>query len=119
MQHSMKSLVFTKDRSKMEVADLPKSTPASDQILVKVEYSALDTVMNYFKNKEIASYFIHDMKSKPLRAEYHFSGTVEHVGKEADFRVGDNVFGHLQYNPKQAQGGIWRVHCGWHERMCH
>mmetsp|Transcript_8119 Transcript_8119/g.10134 ORF Transcript_8119/g.10134 Transcript_8119/m.10134 type:complete len:344 (-) Transcript_8119:120-1151(-) len=91
------------------VHDAPKPVPAKDEVLVKVKSSALDTVTEPIIEKEFpVAYILHKAKN-PLYLGYHFSGTVEAVGSQeqvSDLKVGDDVFGFLQYNGSQTQGAF-------------
>jgi len=55
---------------------------------------------------------LHNLKVKPLVAGWHFSGTVVGLGeagsaeKNNDLKVGDLVFGHLQYSSSTKQGTL-------------
>jgi NADPH:quinone reductase-like Zn-dependent oxidoreductase len=103
----MRALQYTTDRNGMDVASVSKPVPAGGEVLVKVDYSALDTAVPSLAKRDIMSYHVHDMKSKPLLAGYHYCGIVEAVGSQVtDLKVGDIVFGHLQYSSKQKQGAF-------------
>jgi len=90
------------------VIEVPKPVPTDTQILVRVKYSAIDTSLQNLLDRDMVASYIHDMKSKPLMAGNHFSGTIEAVGAsvaaQKEFTVGDGVFGHLQYAPQTKQG---------------
>ena len=82
-----------------DVVNVPKPQPASDEIVVRVKYSALDTAHPAILNKELTGYFLHNLKA-PLYLGYHYSGVVESVGAEVtDLATGTGVFGFLQYEP--------------------
>jgi len=91
------------------VHDVPKPVPAKDEVLVKVKSSALDTTAKPIIEKEMPmAFFIHKLKD-PLYLGYHFSGTIKAVGSQdevSDLKVGDDVFGFLQYAPSQTQGAF-------------
>lgn len=85
--------------------EIARPTPKANEILVEVTYSAIDTSLASIASKDMASGYIHDMKVKPLVIGYHFSGTVKAVSTQvSSIKIGDAVFGHLQYEPKQQQG---------------
>ena len=89
-----------------DVVNVPKPQPASDEIVVRVKYSALDTAHPAILNKELTGYFLHNLKA-PLYLGYHYSGVVESVGAEVtDLATGTGVFGFLQYEPSQVQGAL-------------
>ena len=81
-------------------------------LLVKVVYSALDTgIDGMFDTPFIGGMFLHDNKTKPVILGWHYSGVVIEAidGTTSDdnnFKVGDEIFGHLQYNSKQKQGSL-------------
>ncbi|CAB9511967.1 furan-3-one reductase [Seminavis robusta] len=86
--------------------EIPKPTPANDEVLVKVIYSALDTAHDACINKEMMGYFTHALK-EPLYLGYHYSGIIEATGSDVnDIAKGAEVFGHLQYEPSQVQGSL-------------
>jgi NADPH:quinone reductase-like Zn-dependent oxidoreductase len=99
----MKAIQFT-FRGEHSFVEIPKPVPATDEVLVKVINSALDTsVLNILK-KTIVGYFIHAL-TEPLYLGYHYSGTVEAIGSGViGLNPGEAVFGHLQYTPNQTQG---------------
>lgn len=105
---SMKALQYGPDRTSMVVTIVPKPVPSDLEMLVSVEYSALDTSVPSLAKKDIMSYFVHNMLSgATLLSGYHYCGKVETIGKKVtDFKPGDVVFGHLQYNPFQKQGAF-------------
>merc|ERR1712226_1731456 len=71
---------------------------------VKVKYSALDTALDAVIQKTWTGGFVHKT-TDPLFCGWHFSGTVEATGANVtDFSIGDDVFGHLQYDPGTDQG---------------
>lgn len=104
----MKAIQFQFKSSKHTIVDAPKPTPAEDEVLVKVHYSALDHTHRGVINREMLGYFTHTSSTKtPLFMGYHFSGVVEATGRQVDdFPKGSEVFGHLQYEPSQAQGAF-------------
>jgi len=93
------------------IVKVPSPTPRSDEVLVKVQYSALDTSHEAVLNKTIPGYFIHTLK-EPLYLGYHYCGTVEEIGADVDttsdtgLTKGSEVFGFLQCVPSQTQGAF-------------
>jgi len=91
---------------KASVLEVPKPTVSDDGVLVKVKCSALGTTLEYVLSGSWVGYFVH-ARSKPLLLGWHYSGTVEEVGRNVtDLKVGDSVFGHLQYDPSTKQGAF-------------
>merc|ERR1712038_776578 len=98
---------------KHTVVNVPKPTPADDEILLKVQYSALDTSLDYFQNKTLDRHFVNSTKD-PLYLGYHYSGIVQELGSKVTSSKGEHkapkkgakVFGFLQYEPSQAQGAF-------------
>lgn len=89
----------------MKQIEIARPTPGNNEILVQIHYSAIDTSLASIATKDMASGYIHDMKATPIVAGYHYSGKVMTVGPAvSSFQVGDLVFGHLQFEPKQQQG---------------
>lgn len=89
----------------MKEVEIAQPSPADNEVLVHVAYSAIDTSLASIASKDMSSSYIHDMKAKPLIAGYHFSGTVTETGSNVSlFKIGDKVFGHLQCEPTQRQG---------------
>ena len=79
----MMKAVSLVEKDVTKVIDVPKPTAdelGADDILVNVKYSALDTAVDSMFEKDFFAGFMHDMKSKPLLAGYHYSGIVEAVG---------------------------------------
>jgi len=87
-----------------------KPAPKEGEVLIKVTYTALDTVFeDVAQRKIIPGALLHDLKAKPLVAGWHYSGTIESLGassKNNKLKVGDVVFGHLQYAPSTKQGTL-------------
>lgn len=91
-----------------EVKEAPKPSPKGSDVLVKVAYSALDTLYEEVARRTlIPGSLLHNLKVKPLVAGWHFSGTVNSVADGVtDLKVGDAVFGHLQYESSTRQGSL-------------
>jgi NADPH:quinone reductase-like Zn-dependent oxidoreductase len=93
---------------------IPKPTPSNHEVLIKVQYTALDTSFNSMAEGGMFAGFLHDMKSRPIIPGYHYVGTIEQVGKEVVvdvvtddmFKVGAIVFGHLPYSSTTKQGAF-------------
>lgn len=106
---TMKAIqVLYKQNGATDTISIPKPTIENpEDILVKVQYSALDTAFDTVMNKTFTGSFIHKF-TDPLLLAWHFSGTVEAVGDAAskDFAVGASIFGHLQYAPETEQGSL-------------
>jgi NADPH:quinone reductase-like Zn-dependent oxidoreductase len=88
-----------------------KPSPEDGQVLIKVAYSALDTAFeDVAKRTFIPGSLLHNLKVEPLVAGWHYSGTIESLGaslpEDIDLKVGDLVFGHLQYAPSSKQGSL-------------
>jgi len=105
----MKAIELTSDKT-FRQTEMPKPSPSQDgrELLVKVKYTALDTVVDYFLPKQnMGAAYVHDVKTKPLILGYHYIGTiVDKSATVADLKVGDIVFGHLDYKPDQKQGTL-------------
>eukprot|EP00568_Trieres_chinensis_P004185 CAMPEP_0183299280 /NCGR_PEP_ID=MMETSP0160_2-20130417/6056_1 /TAXON_ID=2839 ORGANISM="Odontella Sinensis, Strain Grunow 1884" /NCGR_SAMPLE_ID=MMETSP0160_2 /ASSEMBLY_ACC=CAM_ASM_000250 /LENGTH=334 /DNA_ID=CAMNT_0025461491 /DNA_START=26 /DNA_END=1030 /DNA_ORIENTATION=+ len=97
--------IFTNGRPS-ELIMIPKPVPKMDDVLIKVLSSALDTGTQEFVHNVFDTIFLHS-KKKPIVLGWHFAGVVEAVGvKVTDIKVGDTVFGHLDYTPSQKQGSF-------------
>ena len=103
----MKAIQFQfKKPEDISIVDIEKPILADDEVLIKVEHSALDTAHLPCIEKEMAGYFVHKM-SDPLFLGYHYSGKVEQVGSDVkDLTIGTEVFGFLQYVSGQTQGAF-------------
>lgn len=105
----MKAIELTSDNTFRQV-ELPNPSPSKDgqEILVKVKYTALDTVVDYFVPKRnMGAAYVHDVKTKPLILGYHYIGTVVDKSESVDaLDVGNVVYGHLDYKPDQKQGTL-------------
>jgi len=103
----MKAVALLKDGS-AEVTDIARPEAKRGEILVRVEYSALDTAFEEVASRTfIPGSLLHSLRARPLVAGWHFSGTVEGTGDgTAWLKVGDEVFGHLQYSGSTRQGSL-------------
>lgn len=90
------------------VEGIPKPSPKGSEVLVKVAYSALDTCYEEVARRTlIPGSLVHNLKGKQVIAGWHFSGTVESVADSVtNLKVGDKVFGHLQYSSSTRQGSL-------------
>ena len=78
----------------------------SDQVLVRVQWSAIDTAADSVLQKTWTGTFVHK-KIDPLILGWHFAGTVVETGsKVTAWNKLDKVWGHLQYEPGQKQGSF-------------
>uniref|UniRef100_A0A7S1DBV1 Enoyl reductase (ER) domain-containing protein n=1 Tax=Cyclophora tenuis TaxID=216820 RepID=A0A7S1DBV1_CYCTE len=69
--------------------------------------AAIDTALDAVVNKLQFSSMLHSYKGDHLMLGWHFAGTIEKIGdKVENLRVGDDVFGHLQYDSKTIQGSF-------------
>ena len=108
----MKAVHFNKTDKTCKVVEIAKPTPQDDEVLVKVKFSALDTATPDVLSNSWVSYFLH-AKADPLILGWHFSGIVEQLGAAASsdhsassLNIGDEVWGHLEYDPAQKQGSF-------------
>ena len=94
------------DISDLRLQDVPKPTPAADQILVEVRAAALNPAdLKVLRHKNGGS-FLH-AASFPLILGYDFSGVVREVGSAgAPHAVGDEVYGFLPY-ARSTRGGTY------------
>jgi len=100
----MKAISFV--NAKPQIIQTDKPTPNEDEILVKVQYSALDTALEPVIQKTFVGGMLHK-RTDPLFCGWHFSGIVEEVGsKVSDFQCGNEVFGHLPYSSSTTQGSL-------------
>ena len=84
--------------------DLPTPEPRNGQIRVRVSASALGPAD--YKVAQGANKFLHGRKF-PMVLGYDFSGVVDSVGPgEAQWKIGDAVFGFLPYGPGNNQGSF-------------
>jgi NADPH:quinone reductase-like Zn-dependent oxidoreductase len=86
-------------------------------LLVRVKYAAIDTAVDAVLNHYYfgTGYFLH-ARTDPLVLGWHFSGVVvEAAGDVAvgegmrQYKEGDEVFGHLPYDPNNRQGSFSEV----------
>ena len=102
----MKAMELTFER-KANLVEIPKPTPKNNEILVKVASAALDTTIDAVLSKSLIGKFTHASAKGPLILGWHFAGTVVELGPETKgYKIGDKVWGHLQYEPKQNQGSF-------------
>lgn len=102
----MKAIELQYKTGEDSIIEVAKPTAVDSEVLVKVKYSAIDTSPNEVVQRTWTGYFIHKL-TKPLILGWHYTGTVEAVGPEAkDLKVGDEVWGFLQYEPSQTQGAF-------------
>lgn len=98
--------VFT-DGSPSQKVEVATPTPAANQVRVKVSFAALDTGTEAVLSRDFNATFIHDTKITPLIIGWHYAGTIDEVGTSVEnLKVGDEVFGFLDYDPKQQQGSF-------------
>lgn len=88
------------------VIQIDKPTPKNDEVLVKVQFSALDTALDPVIRKTFVGGMVHKQTS-PLICGWHFGGVVEEIGnKVTNFKSGNQVFGHLPYSSSTTQGSL-------------
>ena len=104
----MKVIELLPDKSTTKVVEISKPTPKNGEVLIKVAYSALDTAFEEVVRRTlIPGSLLHNLKVKPLVAGWHFSGTIESTAEDMrDLKIGDAVFGHLQYSGSTKQGTL-------------
>lgn len=101
----MKAISIEQTNGEFSQIDMPLPTLTADQVMVKVKYSAIDTAVDAVLHAW-TGYFLH-AKTNPLVLGWHFSGIVERVGDNVtDTKAGDEVFGHLPYDPSNKQGSF-------------
>lgn len=108
----MKAMELT-SKNNFRLTEIPKPSLSKDkgsqEVLVKVRFTAFDTVLHYFLPKHnVGAAYVHDVKTKPLILGYHYVGTVVDMSKSvpSDVNIGDVVYGHLDYKPDQKQGAL-------------
>lgn len=96
------------DKTSFEIGETKKPSPNQGEALVKVNYSALDTAFEEVARRTlIPGSLLHNLKVRPLVAGWHYSGTIQSVAAGVDdLKVGDAVFGHLQYASATRQGSL-------------
>lgn len=104
----MMNVIALVDKSSAKVQEVTKPSPKEGEVLIKVAYSALDTAFEEVARRTfIPGSLLHNLKVETLVAGWHYSGTVESVaGGVTDLKVGDAVFGHLQYASSTRQGSL-------------
>jgi len=103
----MKAIAFNfkTDNGTPHMVETTKPTPGEKDLIVKVSYSAIDTAPQEVIHKRMMGYFVHDLKVDTLLLGWHFSGIVAETGSGVKgLKVGEKVYGFLQYEPKQKQG---------------
>lgn len=80
---------------KLTLESVPKPTLKKDQLLVKVEYAAIDASMDHLMQGDptLVRLLLGVFKPKHIGVGQSFSGTVVDVGETEGFSVGDKVFG--------------------------
>lgn len=102
----MKAVELQYESGEDRVIEVMKPTAKASEVLVKVKYSAIDTATKDVVQKTWTGYFVH-AQTKPLILGWHYSGTVEAVGQGVNnLKVGEKVWGFLQYDTKQNQGAF-------------
>ena len=83
------------DWRKLSLESMPIPTLKKDQILVKVEYAAIDASMDHLMQGDptLVRLLLGLTKPKHIGVGQSFSGTVVEVGDTRGFSVGDKVFG--------------------------
>lgn len=101
----MKTVQFKFKSESFSIVNIEIPEPANDEVLIKVQYSALDTAHQPAVDKEIIGHFTHKLQD-PLYLGYHYAGTIEKAGSGSEMKPGTDVFGFLQYDPSQTQGAF-------------
>jgi len=84
----MKAVSLLKDGS-TEIVEVARPEAARGEVLVRVEYSALDSAFEEVASRSfVPGSLLHNLRARPLVAGWHFSGTVEGAVDGAD-EVGD------------------------------
>ena len=83
------------DWRKLSLESVPKPTLKKDELLVKVEYSAIDASMDHLMQGDptLVRLMLGLSKPKHIGVGQSFSGTVVDTGQTEGFSVGDKVFG--------------------------
>eukprot|EP00540_Astrosyne_radiata_P020510 CAMPEP_0116859256 /NCGR_PEP_ID=MMETSP0418-20121206/21691_1 /TAXON_ID=1158023 /ORGANISM="Astrosyne radiata, Strain 13vi08-1A" /LENGTH=333 /DNA_ID=CAMNT_0004493397 /DNA_START=88 /DNA_END=1089 /DNA_ORIENTATION=+ len=104
---TMKVLDFTNRQDPKIVDNVPRPTPKDNEVLIKVVSAAIDSSLKKFMEGVPFMGMLHATPKEGFYLGFHFSGTVQEVGKDVqDLKVGDAVFGHLQYKSKTVQGSF-------------
>jgi NADPH:quinone reductase-like Zn-dependent oxidoreductase len=106
----MMKVVAIPDKKTTKVSEVSKPSPTNGEVLIKVSYSALDTVFEEVVRRTIIpGSLLHNLKVDPLVAGWHYSGSIEAISSDGafeDLKIGDKVFGHLQYSSSTKQGSL-------------
>lgn len=94
----MKACVYTRygGPEVVQLADIPKPTPADNEMLIKVRASTVNRTDCGFRSAEyfISRLFTGLFKPKNLVLGNEFAGEIEQTGKDVtEFKPGDKVFG--------------------------
>lgn len=83
------------DWRKLSLEGVPKPTLKKDELLVKVEYAAIDASMDHLMQGDptLVRLLLGLSKPKHIGVGQSFSGTVVDTGETEGFSVGDKVFG--------------------------
>merc|ERR1712232_465352 len=104
----MKAVAFTYKTEEINLVDVPKPELGNEELLIQVKYSALDTALDAVAYGKFEASILHKIQD-PLVLGWHYCGQIEKIGSGVEperFKVGDEVFGHLQYNGKTTQGSL-------------
>jgi NADPH:quinone reductase-like Zn-dependent oxidoreductase len=102
----MNALSFQYKKDAVAIVQAPRPTPAKGQVLVQVEYAALDTALDAVIQRTWIGSFVHKLTT-PLYLGWHYAGTVAALGPEVtDLQIGDAVFGSLPFKPETTQGSF-------------
>ena len=103
---TMKAMAFDYNTSKFASVDISRPTMESDEVLIKVQYAAIDSTGEAVMRKEMIRHFVH-AKTKPFVIGWHFGGRVVDAGKSVDdLIIGDQVWGFFEYTPETKQGSF-------------
>jgi NADPH:quinone reductase-like Zn-dependent oxidoreductase len=98
--------------TKANMVEINRPTLGPNQVLVKVHYSALDNATDGVLQQHVMGMFVHAKAKKngpPLVLGWHYSGEIVERGsyvQDDSYKLGDMVWGFLQYEPKQTQGSF-------------
>jgi NADPH:quinone reductase-like Zn-dependent oxidoreductase len=103
----MKAMQLMYHTAQAKAIDVEKPGALGPQeVLVKVQYSAIDTGVEALVQKTITGMFIH-ARTDPLILGWHFSGVIAEIGDQvSSLKLQDHVWGFLQYQPSQKQGSF-------------